>query len=611
MHPYEQRAAAHAAAADVERRRSLRISRLRLLTFLPAAACVIWMLAVHPSVVLTIVAVTLFLAFGALVVRHARIEERIAWFEALRIVNQRSLARLRRDWSGLPSSEPPRDANMTHHPYAIDLDLFGRASLAQWLGPSATPTGYVRLSAWLLESAAVPEIHGRQAAVRELAAANEWREQLFAHGVLISDEPVPDLGGFFSWAEGPAVFGGRESAWRILIILLTLSIWLLLALQIAGVLDVALWMVPLVVGLVLSFVNTRLIHVTLTRAGAGQRALSRYAAFLEQAVTVPGSSERLRGLRAHLTDGERPAPACMRQLNRILGCAELRSGAGIFHFLIQALTLWDFHVVFALDRWRIRAGRHVRGWMEAAGELDALSSLANVAFDNPAWCTPEFNGAKRFDAVALGHPLMPDDRRVPNDVQVGPPGTVLVITGSNMSGKSTLLRTIGLNIVLAHAGAPVCGSSLRLPPCDLQASLRVQDSLELGLSYFMAALARLKGIVDAAEHEREDRLLVYLLDEILQGTNSVERSIAVRGVVRHLLDAGAIGAMTTHDLAVASQPPLDRAAHLVHFTETVDASGRMTFDYRLRPGLATSRNALRLMQLIGLNPDRRSEDQEK
>lgn len=611
MHPYEQRAVAHAAAADVERRRSLRISRLRLLTFLPAAACVVWMLAVHPSVFLTIVAVTLFLAFGGLVVRHARIEERIAWFDALRIVNERSLARLRRDWSRLPSPEPPQHIDLSHHPYALDLDLFGRASLAQWLGPAATPTGYACLSSWLLEGAAVPEIHSRQAAVRELAVEDEWREQLFAHGVLISGEPVPDLGGFFAWAEGPSVFGGRESAWRILVVLLTVSIWLLLALQIAGGLDAALWMIPLVLGLVLSFVRTGLIHGTFTRAGAGQRALSRYAAFLEHAVTGPGSSERLRGLRTHLTDGERPAPACMRQLNRILGFAELRSGAGIFHFLIQALTLWDFHVMFALDRWRIRVGAHVRGWIEVAGELDALSSLANVAFDNPAWCTPEFNGAKPLDAVALGHPLLPDDRRVANDVQVGPPGTVLVITGSNMSGKSTLLRAIGLNVVLAHAGAPVCASALSLPPCDLQASLRVQDSLELGLSYFMAALARLKGIVDAAEHERQDRLLLYLLDEILQGTNSIERSIAVRGVVRHLLDAGAIGALTTHDLSVASQPPLDRAARLVHFTETVDERGRMTFDYRLRPGLATSRNALRLMHLIGLNPDRRSEDQEK
>lgn len=164
-----------------------------------------------------------------------------------------------------------------------------------------------------------------------------------------------------------------------------------------------------------------------------------------------------------------------------------------------------------------------------------------------------------------------------------------------------MLRAVGLNVVLAQAGAPACASRLRLPPSDLQASIRVQDSLELGLSYFMAALARLKGIVDAAERPRPERVLVYLLDEILQGTNSAERSIAVRGIIRHLLAAGAIGAMTTHDLAVVNEEPLARAARLVHFTETVDEGGRMTFDYQLLPGPATSRNALRLMQLIGID----------
>ena len=212
---------------------------------------------------------------------------------------------------------------------------------------------------------------------------------------------------------------------------------------------------------------------------------------------------------------------------------------------------------------------------------------------------------------ALGHPLLADDRRVANDVEVGPAGTILLITGSNMSGKSTLLRAIGLNALLAQAGAPVCAAAFEMPPADLQTSIRVQDSLELGLSYFMAALARLKQIVDAAIQDGRGqadpdrttgRVLLYLLDEVLQGTNSIERGIAVRAVVRHLLDAGAIGVMTTHDLALADEEPLMSAAGLAHFTEQVHPDGRMTFDYRLRPGLATSTNALRLMQLIGITP---------
>jgi DNA mismatch repair ATPase MutS len=193
---------------------------------------------------------------------------------------------------------------------------------------------------------------------------------------------------------------------------------------------------------------------------------------------------------------------------------------------------------------------------------------------------------------------------VHNDVTVGPRGTLVLITGSNMSGKSTLLRAIGLNAVLAQAGSPVCAQAFTMPAADLHTSIRVQDSLELGLSYFMAALARLKGIVDAAERGAgPGRSILYLLDEVLQGTNSVERGLAVRAVVRHLLQAGAIGVMTTHDLALASEEPIASAARLAHFTEQVHADGSMTFDYRLRPGLATSTNALRLMQLIGIAPE--------
>jgi DNA mismatch repair ATPase MutS len=298
----------------------------------------------------------------------------------------------------------------------------------------------------------------------------------------------------------------------------------------------------------------------------------------------------------------------MRSLNRILGLASLRAGAAIFHFLIQALTLWDFHVFFALDAWRSRTGCAVRGWMQAIGELDVLSLFARIKADNPDWCFPVVGGNaddKVFAATNLGHPLIHHERRVGNDVEVGPPRTILLITGSNMSGKSTLLRAIGLNVLLGQAGAPVCAASLRMPPTDLETSIRVQDSLEHGLSYFMAALARLKGVVERSQHPRDGRTVMYLLDEVLQGTNTAERSVAVRGVARHLLRTGAVGAMTTHDLGLAAEEPFNTTARLFHFSDTVDEQGAMSFDYRLRPGLATSRNALRLMHLIGIDLDGR------
>ncbi|MCA1560974.1 MAG: DNA mismatch repair protein [Acidobacteria bacterium] len=597
---YADRAARHAARRDEEARRSARISRLRLLTFLPAAACLMSAFARGASPVFIWVAVALFVAFAALVVWHARVEERVAWFEALRAVSTRNVARVARDWPALPPADPPPGLDTTRHPDALDLDLFGRASLFQWLGPAATPSGALTLAGWLLVPSDKALVLGRQQAAAVLAESDEWREQLAAHGVLAAGARHAEIALFLEWAEAPGPGQRRNVLLHVAVYLILAAIWMLLGLQLAGVLVAAFWLIPLLAGIVLSFALTPMVHRAFKRAGTGQRALSRYAALFEHATRAPAPPGVLATLQLRLSADGASAPQCMRQLNRILGFAELRTGAAIFHFPIQAFTLWDFHVLFALERWRRAAGRHVREWLDALAELDGLSALGGARYDNPSWCVPQIVEAPRFVATAMGHPLIPDGRRVPNDVELGPPGTLLLITGSNMSGKSTLLRAIGLNAVMTQAGGVACAESLRMPVVNLQTSIRVQDSLELGVSYFMAALARLKGVVDAAEASAGGPVLLYLLDEILQGTNSAERDIAVRAVARHLLDAGAIGAMTTHDLNLAGEEPIRSAARLVHFTETIDQHGGMTFDYRLRPGLATSRNALRLMQMIGI-----------
>jgi len=390
---------------------------------------------------------------------------------------------------------------------------------------------------------------------------------------------------------------------RATAVALPLTVVALLVLFLTGAVEDPWWLVPLSVNIVLSFVFAARLYPTFDRVSVGQRALGRYGLMFDLMCSAAWTSPRLARLGAAMKTGE-AAPAAVRRIASLAGWSELRTGAAILHFPIQALTLWDFHVLFAMERWRRRSGTHVRAWIEALGEADALSSLAIVRADEPGWAVPRIEtGADAIAAHALGHPLIASTRRVANDVAVGPAGTILLITGSNMSGKSTLLRAVGLNAVLAQAGAPVCAADMTLPPVELQTSIRVQDSLELGLSYFMAALARLKQIVDAAERgARPGSRLLYLLDEVLQGTNSLERAAAVRAVVQHLIDARAIGAMTTHDLALAGEEPLASCATLAHFTEQVHADGTMTFDYRLRKGIATSTNALRLMQLIGIAP---------
>jgi hypothetical protein len=599
--PYAENAERHARARDQEAQRSARISRLRLTAFLAGTAALLWMWSYGIAVVPLGIAIGAFVLFAIFVTLHARVDERAARHEALRVVNVRALARIARNWNELPAGEAPPGIDVGEHPFALDLDLFGRASLFQWLGPAATPAGQATLARWLITPAPRAEIVDRQEAIAHLAANDQWRIVLAAHGVLAAGARQHEIDAFLAWAEGPHAFGARAGAVQIAVYTILLTIWGAIALHASGMTSAALWPIPLVIGGILSFATAKRVQTTLERAGGGQDALGRYAALFEHAVMAPPQSARLRSLLERLSAGGGPAPACMRQLNRILGYGELRRGAAILHFPVQAFTLWDFHVVFALERWREANGRRVRGWLQALGELDALALLATMQRDNPAWAVPEIGTSPLLDAAGIGHPLIADHKRVANDVSVGPPGSVVLITGSNMSGKSTLLRSIGLNIVLAQAGGCVCASRLSLPECDLQTSIHVHDSLERGLSYFMAALARLKGVVDAAEHERPGRILFYLLDEILQGTNSAERSIAVRAVTRHLLAAGAIGAMTTHDLGLADEEPLKSAATFLHFSETLDPDGTMRFDYTLKPGLATSRNALRLMQMIGID----------
>jgi hypothetical protein len=575
---------------------------LRLATFLAASAILAWTLTRGATQAPVLAAAALYAVFGGLVTWHARVDARVAWHDALRQVNLRAGSRRARDWRALPDAEAPGHLDLTDHPYAVDLDLFGRASLFQWLGPGATPGGHAMLARWLLGPAPRAEVLERQAAVAELSVQDDWRLELEAHGLLASGARALEIERFLAWAEGPDPFGAQASLLRAAVLVLTASIWILIAANLTGLLDAHLWPIPMAVGIVLSFATADRVQKIFDRAGGGQDALSRYAAIFEHAVAAPRTPSRLQAIHDRLSADGQPAPACMRRLNRILGFGELRRGAAILHFPVQALTLWDFHVLFALERWRRTSGAHVRGWFDALAELDSLSQLATARRDNDGWAVPVFESSDTIAADAIGHPLIPDDRRVANDVAIGPRGTVLLITGSNMSGKSTLLRSIGLNIVLAQSGAAVCATRMILPDVDLQTSIRVQDSLERGLSYFMAALARLKGVVDAAEHERQGRCLVYLLDEILQGTNSIERSLAVRAVTRHLLQAGAIGAMTTHDLGLADEEPLKSAGEFMHFSETLEPDGTMRFDYRLKPGLATSRNALRLMQLIGIEP---------
>ena len=382
-------------------------------------------------------------------------------------------------------------------------------------------------------------------------------------------------------------------------------LWLLLLADLTGLVGPPLWLLPAVINLVLAQTIGAPIYPILAKVATQQRAMLRYAEMLRLIRETPLQAPLAREAQATLTAGDQDAPASLRRLDRL--AAMLIPRGTLLYVPIQILTLWDVHLLDALERWQAVAGSQARAWLAVLGEFEALASLAGLAHDEPSWAFPTVEAnTPSLHAAGMAHPLLPANR-VANDVTVGPPGTFLLVTGSNMSGKSTLLRAIGTNAVLASAGAPVCATALTTPPVTMGTSARVQDSLAEGVSFFMAELQRLKQIVDlASATQNEGGQFLFLLDEILQGTNTAERQIAARRIVRHLLAAGAIGAISTHDLALAETPALAAAARPIHFRETFDGSAddaTMSFDYQAREGIATSSNALRLMALIGLGSE--------
>jgi DNA mismatch repair ATPase MutS len=381
-------------------------------------------------------------------------------------------------------------------------------------------------------------------------------------------------------------------------------LWAFALAQIFGLVSYPFWAIFATINFVFSLTLGREIYRTISQVNAGERGFKQYAEAFQLLSEAHFESASLKRLQSELGAESAPAHTALRRLQKRVNFIIPPSAQ--LYFPLQAVTLWDVHLLNGLEHWQAQFGTHARGWITALGEAEALASLAALSHANPAWAFPTVDlKADRLAGVQLGHPVLPDDGRVPNSVEVGPADTFLLVTGSNMSGKSTLLRAIGANIVLAQAGGPVCAEQLSMPPVVLWTCMRVEDSLEQGVSYFMAELQRLKQVVQAAEeaHGRGERLF-YLLDEILQGTNTAERQIAARRVIHYLLEMDALGAVSTHDLGLAEAPELATAARPVHFTELVlsgngsSEGAKMTFDYKLLPGVATSTNALKLMDIV-------------
>jgi hypothetical protein len=531
-------------------------------------------------------------AFAILVFAHDRVLSRADRAARLQRFYEDGLARLEHRFAG--RGDQGLRYLEADHPYARDLDLFGAGSLFERLATTRTPDGSDRLAGWLLEGAAPDVIRERQAAVAELRPRLDLRRTLRLCGNE-STIPKSPMGGFEAWARRPA--DGLPRWVPFVCVASTL-------LSLGGA---ALWIwsgsgpVPFAAALLVQGGLAWALHgrvgPILEAAATPVEALARISELLACLERERFASPLLVRLAGELVSTGRPPSQELARLRTLIDRRDQRRNQ--FFAPFAALLLWGTHVAVALEAWRARCGPRLDVWISVAAEIEALSALAGFAYEQPDAIFPEIvDDPVCFEGRALGHPLIAPERCVRNDHRLGATPQALVVSGSNMSGKSTFLRTLGCNTVLALAGAPVCAEALRLSPLRIAASIRIVDSLAEGQSHFMAEILRLRQVVEVS---RGKPPALFLLDEILHGTNSHDRRIGAEAVIRGLVANGALGLVTTHDLALTQivQGSAGRLAN-VHFEDHLE-DGEMHFDYRVKDGVVTKSNAVALMRSVGLD----------
>jgi hypothetical protein len=506
---------------------------------------------------------------------------------------ERAVGRL--DWNWIGKGITGIEKTPEGHLFASDLDIFGEGSLFELLCTAHTRAGEEALAKSLLHGRPVSEILRRQAAVEELRERLDLREEMAILAKGVRAELKPSV--LKAWATEKPSFGPRKRT------VLTVVAWGLPAFTIAAAVlwkTTAVGPMPLIAFILLQVLVFLSVRARLSRVVGTVATLSReldvLVGILRRLEREPVESELLVQLCKALRGTDRPASEAVAQLSTLVSWLDARRNQ--FFAPIAFLLSWGLHFGLAIERWRLGSGRRIPLWIDTIGEIEALCALAAYAYEHPKDPFPELvEHGPLFDAQALGHPLLGHDGGARNDVHLGSDARIWLVSGSNMSGKSTLLRSVGINAVLAMAGGPVRAHRLRLSPMGIGATIRIQDSLMKGESRFYAEVSRLQQIMKLAEREPP---LLFLLDEILHGTNSRDRRVGAAAIIRQLLDAGAIGLVTTHDLAVADAAgDFDGLLHDVHFEDRL-VDGRLTFDYRVRPGAVQRSNALEWMRALGL-----------
>jgi hypothetical protein len=586
---YQSRESEFSATADRLQKLTDRLSIYRLTAF--AGGLVLFAVLLSFSVIAAVVSLSAALILLAwMVIKYETTEKSRKRYLYLAEINRLELQCLDGDFSGYRTGEEYAERD---HPYSYDLDIFGKASLFQYLCRTTSRPASDVLAGYLKQSATKEEILLRQEAVAELQPLTNWRQELITLGYLNAgsgNDPEP----LMQWLESNDLF--RKTA-REKIITGCLSLLALAALiaviagQPAGILAPVLS-----VNFIFYFTRFKRISKLQEQVSRSSDLLKAYSGIIKLIETRDFRSSLLQKLQSAFRD-KIAASDHIRQLSKLVGRLDWRLNM-LISGPLNLLFFADIHFCLALERWKRRHASRIPLWFDSMAEFEVLASLGNMTFNNPEWVFPKVTEDYFvFSAQKMGHPLIPAGRRISNGFTTEGAGKAIIVTGSNMSGKSTFLRTCGVNAVLAFAGAPVCASAFTVSLVRLHSSMRISDSLEENISSFYAELRRLREIISGAE---SDPKVFLLLDEILRGTNSDDRYTGSVALIKQLTGYGAVAMVATHDLRLAGmEQELQDAIENYHFDVKVNDE-ELFFDYRLTPGICSSFNASLLMKKMGI-----------
>lgn len=589
---YTSRIAETAKELTNIKKRILHISLLRIVFFLAGITAVIALFHAGTGVLIGAVCCT-FLPFLALIKLHNRFFTRKEWLETQEQINRNELKGLEGDFSGFDEG---KEFVNPEHPYSFDLDLFGRNSLFQAINRTCTHIGKQTLARWMQEHLTQKElIELRQQGVRDMSERNEFREEFRITG-LVNHGKTSDVEEIRRWSESPSNL--LHATW------VKLTLWgvpliniALLAGGLTGICSISWFGLMFMLFVIISFAVIKKATLVQQTYGEKLKTLNSYAKLIALARQQVWKSAEVQQLIERLNiDGHSPAEALM-QLSKELDRLDLRNNQ-LLYVILEGSIFFQLRQVVRIERWKERYGHHLMQWLETVGELDALCSLGTFAYNHPDYSYPSISDKPfQFIATAMGHPLMPAEQCVKNDALIPSRPFFLIITGANMAGKSTYLRTIGVNYLLACIGCPVCCKQLTLYPAQLITSLRTSDSLTDNESYFFAELKRLKRIIDLLNEGHE---LFIILDEILKGTNSADKQKGSLDLIRQFMHLQTNGIIATHDLllgTLAEQFP-DKIRN--YCFEADIKENELSFSYKLREGVAQNMNACFLMRKMGI-----------